>query len=1362
MQCPSCGFENRDSLKLCGKCASPLATPARRSAVLRARDAWVAKLIDLSRRNKLLFFRNLKTGTLDLSQCDSKVLGDLLQGDTITLSGLLPDADETSTSARANEIRKTALTNLEERGLETLFIACGFATWPATDGGRPAESPVMLAPVALQKRGREGRGLTLKLTGELQINPVLLFSLEREHGLRITSESLLETKGPTGEESLTEPAIVYARLEKAGVGVKDLRVSPRLVLGNFAYQKMAMVKDLQDNLDQLATHDLIAAIAGDPGARETLRSGGAEESPSTLDLIPPNNEFLVLDADSTQQVAIAGALSLRNGVIHGPPGTGKSQTIANLIAELAARGRRVLFVAEKRAALDVVLDRLQRRGLRHLALDLHGAGTTRRAVMSQFADSLALVHDSVPTDLDELHRRFVDRRKRLNDHVTRLHQSRAPAGLSVYQLQGRLMRFSRDEQSAIRWRDGELARLTANVMDEAHALLSELEGFGGLFLRTDPSAWTGAKLTSGSVVQETTDALRRLTDECWPTLQDAVSEIITANKAPNPHTLDELRSLLGLLNGINKSLECFEPAIFQQNLGVDIAALGPAKSRLSAVLAWCFNRNYRRVRRKISELRRDGEKSGGRLLEAVIMADAQLRRWNALAPGQPPTKCDGLATCRSALDETIANLEQLATVLARVDLRRCSIQELRHLTQALAADTNTPHRLPRLIEIEERLGELGLGKLLEEIRRRRPDSRVWRKILEHAWLASGLDSARGEDPNLAGFNGDVHQRFRDEFCELDTERLDLSAQRVRRAHAERALAAMNAHPEQDALIRHEAARRARHLPFRRLLAQAPDVLTALRPCWFASPLSVSELMPAARQYFDLVLFDEASQVLPEDAVPALLRGSAAVVAGDQNQLPPTSFFDLSGDDEDEDAEVASAVEGFESLLDQMLGLIETPWSLDWHYRSLDESLIAFSNRYIYGDRLITFPGSGGPPALSRVLVPFIPGQDGQEESSSAEVRRVVELILKHATEHPDETLGVIAMGIKHAQRVEAAVEYALVARPDLEAFFAEDKKERFFVKNLERVQGDERDAIILTIGYGKDRSGRLLYRFGPLLNKGGERRLNVAITRARRRMTVVSSFDYRDMDPDRTKARGVELLRLYLEYAASKGKLFGDQGEMPFPENSFEADVQNALHAKGIELIPQYGVSKYRIDFVAKHPKRPGRMVLAIECDGASYHSAYTARDRDRLRQQHLEALGWRFHRIWSTDWFMQRDREIDRAVAAYKAAVDRADRSDTSGGSPTTNSDGPGANGSSHPPDIGTASPMNPRGPRPRIPKRASIDEYRPDELAALINWIESDGRLRTDQELADELVKALGFKRRGARIDEAVRKAVAQNHPQ
>src|SRR5258708_16382720 len=241
----------------------------------------------------------------------------------------------------------------------------------------------------------------------------------------------------------------------------------------------------------------------------------------------------------------------------------------------------------------------------------------------------------------------------------------------------------------------------------------------------------------------------------------------------------------------------------------------------------------------------------------------------------------------------------------------------------------------------------------------------------------------------------------------------------------------------------------------------------------------------------------------------------------------------------------------------------------------------------------------------------------------------------------------------------SAIDQALLHRPGLGKFFVATVEDRFFVKNLELVQGYERDAIILTVGYGKDRGGNLPFRFGPLLSLGGQRRLNVAVTRARQRMTLVSSFSHLDMDLAKVKpGTGVELLRFYLEYAASGGKRLGDLASTDFPMNSFEAEVFDVLESKGIPLVPQCGASSYRIDLVAQHPKQRGRYVLAIECDGASYHSSPTARDRDRLRQQQLENLGWKFHRIWSTDWFMRKDEEVSRALAAYENAVPSVDDS--------------------------------------------------------------------------------------------------------
>src|SRR5580700_6068187 len=300
----------------------------------------------------------------------------------------------------------------------------------------------------------------------------------------------------------------------------------------------------------------------------------------------------------------------------------------------------------------------------------------------------------------------------------------------------------------------------------------------------------------------------------------------------------------------------------------------------------------------------------------------------------------------------------------------------------------------------------------------------------------------------------------------------------------------------------------------------------------------------------VTFFDEASQVLPEDAVPSILRGHKLVVAGDSKQLPPTTFFAASDDDESAADEESSGTEGFESLLDTMNAFLNGSY-LDWHYRSRDESLINFSNHHIYQNRLVTFPGPGGPPALSHVLVKQEFGVDGQEESSSAEIQAVVSLVLEHAKSIPDVTLGVITMGIRHMMRVQAALDHALENQPELALFFDANKSERFFIKNLERVQGDERDAIIISIGYGKDRAGNPPLRFGPLLPEGGRRRLNVAITRQRQKLTTVSSFSHLDVDLTRVRpGSGVELLRNYLQYAASNGRELGDADISGVPSNA--------------------------------------------------------------------------------------------------------------------------------------------------------------------------------------------------------------------
>ncbi len=421
--------------------------------------------------------------------------------------------------------------------------------------------------------------------------------------------------------------------------------------------------------------------------------------------------------------------------------------------------------------------------------------------------------------------------------------------------------------------------------------------------------------------------------------------------------------------------------------------------------------------------------------------------------------------------------------------------------------------------------------------------------------------------------------------------------------------------------------------------------------------------------------------------------------------------------------------GFESVLDALRPLLPTA-PLTWHYRSRDERLVAFSNSRIYGGALTTFPGVLRDDCLRHVVVAQGPGS-GQETSVDAEVTKVVELILEHARAHPRESLGVIALGIKHAERIDAALRSALAnlsepPRQDgpggasgpaaavdydkLEAFFAEDMPEPFFVKNLERVQGDERDAIILSIGYGKHPDGRMRYQWGPLLRDGGERRLNVAATRAKHRLTLVSSFSGHDVDPDRVTKAGARMLADYLDYASSGGSAQEASGGADL--DAFEADVRARLAAAGITVVPQYGVGGYRVDFAALHPEDPGRMVLAIEADGATYQQSGSVRDRDRLRGEHLQRLGWRYHRLWSTNWFGNPDAEVAKVREAYTHAVSASEPESQPDGAAPDAASGASPSGSRVPGSAASSdAPQAQRDPAPPVSEPSSAGT----ELAAV-----------------------------------------------
>ncbi|MDH6462741.1 very-short-patch-repair endonuclease [Micromonospora sp. A200] len=1311
--------------------------------VAAAADRWAKSLIDTSGNNRLLYYRDLKAGTLALAAADPTAVMRLLSGKPQTLGQLFPfQESRADAQRRLRNIRAKMRELSEERGLDAGYVVTGMANWREPD--RTPHAPVIMHPLQIDATSATETDFRLRVEASPIVNPVLLFKLARDYGVTITEGELLAELPETG----FAPDALLSRLNAAAARVPEFVAASTQVVGTFLYEKLPMVQDIEKNGELLADSDVIAALAGDVAAGTSLASP-VSVTPSTPNTVPLGDEFLVLDADSSQSYAINAVVAGQHLVIKGPPGTGKSQTIANIIAALAARGRTTLFVAEKRAAIDAVLNRLTSVDLDDLVINLHGGGTSRRELAQALGSRLQRIAQERQPQLQDLGRQLLARREQLVAHDNMLHRRHAPWDLSAYEIQERLIALGTSARTAFRWRAPMLQRLDPAAAEQLWRAVGELARLGAFDGSMPSSPWQAATIGASAAVPEVMTAAGRAAYEILPEAQQLLRTLTGECGLRPPQTRTAWRDLLVLVHDVTGSLDRFAPAVFAGDLDRWIAATADRRGRKSAAvtLGWL---ERRAALKEVRALWVGPDKPARKDLHAGLLAVADQRdRWQRCCQhGSQPRGADCLPAALANADHLDRSLAVLEAVLPATFTD--APERLQQQLSALASDQLGLQRVARHNELRAALLGWNLHALLAELAERRAGAIEAEHVLEYAWLHSILDHIALTDARYAGLNAELLTAAVIDFQRADHQHIEATPGRIRRAAAAHLVATLDANPEQQQLVRKEAAKKARHLPVRELFRAAPEVLLAVKPCWAMSPLLVSQVLPAQR-LFDVVIFDEASQVEPVDGITSIMRGRQIVVAGDEHQLPPTRFFDSDDDSAaDEDGETA-LTDDVESLLQAFATALPLSQNkhLAWHYRSRDERLIAFSNLHIYapnGNELVTFPGAATEGCLTHVLVDNNPVGYGPGDRVGAEVDRVVDLILEHAEKRPEESLGVITMGIKHAERIEAALRRALIDRGGFDEFFQERSEEPFFVKSIERVQGDERDAIILSVGYGKGPDGRMLYRFGPINNNGGHRRLNVAVTRARQRATVVSSFSARDLDPNKLNALGAKLLRSYLEYAESQGERLSTVGTAP-TLNPFEADVRDRLTAAGIPLVAQYGASGYRIDFAAQHPDRPGEMVLAIEADGATYHSSATARDRDRLRQEHLERLGWRFHRIWSTAWFRDRDQEVARVKAAYDAAVAEASRP-ASVKRPVVR-----PRSESVPPS--STEPIRSMLKPPLYPG-APITEYSRRQLAALVAWINSDGCLRTEEQIITEAMQELGFRRRGQRINAAIRLAI------
>lgn len=615
--------------------------------------------------------------------------------------------------------------------------------------------------------------------------------------------------------------------------------------------------------------------------------------------------------------------------------------------------------------------------------------------------------------------------------------------------------------------------------------------------------------------------------------------------------------------------------------------------------------------------------------------------------------------CRNAR-ETVESLASYGSFVwdewqkqARAGSGRDLPSEIRTRLETVADAVGSVLPWSKYLSLQQQIQQDGMADFVSALESKRLPAASLALAFELAAYQSIGRSVYQAFPELKRFNSLTHERTRSDYRALDAEIVsltggDFASQIEKHARAPEGQSGTTVGDFTEMrLLRREINKQRRHMPIRQLVKRAGNALQALKPCFMMGPLSVAQYLEQGALKFDLVVMDEASQLRPEDALGAIARGSQLVVVGDPKQLPPTSFFDRmidSGDDEDED-EAPAAISGMESILDICQQLF-TVRSLRWHYRSHHESLIAFSNHHFYKN-LIVFPSPYAKNAGLGVKYRYVKGGSYKDRQNVPEAQRLVDAVLEHMLKRPNESLGVVTLNQTQRELIEELLDKKLKSFEEGANFMGHWESEGwpFFVKNLENVQGDERDVIFISTTFGKaPGTDKVRQNFGPISRPDGWRRLNVLFTRSKRRIELFTSMAPEDIVVDERTPLGTKVLRDYLDFAKRGVLVTTDEGERP-PDSDFEVSVANVVTAMGYEVKPQLGVAGFFIDMAVRNPDRPGEFLAAIECDGATYHSGFSVRDRDRIRQEILEAVGWngRIHRIWSTDWFYDSHNAIDR-----------------------------------------------------------------------------------------------------------------------
>ena len=1237
-------------------------------------------------------------------------------------------------------IEERARLTIEEQGVNTLFLALGMLHFTeSADSQRVLKAPLILVPVELKRKSAQAAYAARATDDDPLVNVALGEYLRQSFGIELPQ--LPDSDAIAEEYDLNEWLTAATNTLRSRQG---WRVTTDIYLGHFSFQKFVMYKDLEANAVSLGSHRLIRLITG---AATGERMTGMPVEIREMDLdrdYPPEATHQVVDADSSQLRAIAAAARHHDVVLEGPPGTGKSQTITNLVAQALGVGKSVLFVAEKMAALQVVYSRLVEAGLGEFCLELHSTKANKRAVISELARSLdaSLAEIAVPTGATE---RLPKVRAVLTEYVRALHEPFGTLGISPFAAYGALGQVY--DAKRVKY-DGPVDSLTRPDIDETVRGLGDLAAAATTI--GDPSLHPWRDSTRSLFSDDDRDSIQEAVDRCLASIEHLIrsseqvertvglpavrvlsdvdvirligsllrrapgaAATVLASDAWNTAP-DEAMTIIAagrhiqtLRERVNKR---FKSSVFSTRHADDVAYV-QRKSKGLARLTVLFDGRYRAIKKRwidyrLPSLRCSLREQAAELMHIDELADAlrSLKAEDAKARAMFGSHWRGAESDWGGLEQYVSWVVEFRAICSKHHLSDAALEFATNsrpdLTPVDLLDAAAKTTDSALRDVERTVGWSGdylssfpvreLQDRLSSLVRRIDEGPRWaafestrREVaagpaasllpaalsgeatfadlpatFQRAFYSKWLSNVVQSRERLAQFQTMTHEQRAAEFRALDERVLRENRAALvsaSRDHVQHQIRQGDAQPGM-AFLQRQMAKQRGLSSLRRTMREAGPAIRAIKPCLMMSPLSVAQYLNDASPSFDLVIFDEASQLPAEDAVGAVVRGKQLVVVGDPKQLPPTNFFSVLHD------ESAPAVaddgtvlyEDSESILEEFMGAGLPMTRLKWHYRSAHESLIHFSNVSFYDADLYTFPSVERNTDALGLQFEFVP--EGVYEGKGlniAEARRVADAVVKFAKEQsarrarsePVWSLGVGTFNLRQQLAIQDELEVRRRSDPSIDAFF-DHHDEPFFVKNLENIQGDERDVIFLSVTYAKGPDAKLRQNFGPLNGENGWRRLNVLVTRARRRMRVFSSMKGDEISASSTSSYGARLLREFLLYA-ERGRLESAAASVAADtESPFESGVATELTRCGLMIVPQVGVAGYRIDIGVLDSKRPGRFLCGIECDGVAYHSSDTARDRDRLRQQVLERRGWKICRLWSTDWFKDRKGQIERLIA--------------------------------------------------------------------------------------------------------------------